>query len=132
MKFRSLFGIFLLSFLPTAQAGEATSQPIDVSMAGMSRANLDSFESIRYASSTLALLSRYQIGVGADLKSGLDWQAEAAALDSNTGPVALGLLFQYSSGEEVIAGDALPGWRLPEDDLIEDQTDVLFGAGAAA
>jgi hypothetical protein len=128
---RSIFAIVILFISPQVFAEEASSQAVDLAMAGSSKANLDSFSGIRQASATIALLSRYQVAVSGELATGVDWKAEAAALDSNTGPVSLGLMFQYSNGDAVVQGDALPGWRLPDETLVQSHTDVLFGAGTA-
>lgn len=121
--------------LSPAQAIETTSNAIDISLADISRANLDAFSSTRYSAAVLPLVGRYQLagtGLVQFQDTGFDdWRLNAAAIDSNTGPLAMGAFLQYSTGNAALEGDALPGWKLPEESLEREFSDLVVGGGTA-
>jgi hypothetical protein len=128
--------LFLLSgLLSSAWAIESTSNAIDLSLADISRANLDAFSSTRYSAAVLPLLARYQVaGTGNIQFDGLsidDWSGNVAAVDSNTGPIAMGAFLQYGTGVANLEGVSLPGWKEPEESLERDFADIIIGGGLA-
>lgn len=126
---------YLLSFISPSWAIETTSNAIDISLADISRANLDAFSSTRYSAAVLPLIGRYQIAGAGLVKfqdtSFDDWRVNAAAIDSNTGPIAMGAFLQYSTGKDELEGSALPGWKLPEESLEREFSDLVVGGGGA-
>lgn len=124
-----------MNLISSAQAIETTSNAIDISLADISRANLDAFSSTRYSAAILPLVGRYQLaGTGLVRFSDTsfeDWRLNGAAIDSNTGPVAMGAFLQYTTGTSELEGNALPGWKLPDESLERDFSDLVVGGGAA-
>ena len=125
--YSSLFSSYVYADEP------AVSTTIDTGMASISRANLDAFSGIQYASATLPLISRYQAQLGGNVlvDNGLQGNISGAVMDSSTGPIALGAVAKYATGQAALEGSALPGWRLPDEDLIRDYADVVVGLGTA-
>ena len=128
--------LFILSgLLSSAWAIESTSNAIDLSLADISRSNLDAFSATRYSAAVLPLLARYQVAGTGNLQfDGLsidDWNGNLAAVDSNTGPLAMGAFLQYGTGVANLAGSALPGWKEPEESLERDFADIIVGGGLA-
>ena len=119
--------------LPQAFAEEKPPSTIDLGMAQVSRSNLDAFSGIRFAPAVLPLVARYQAqGSGvATIEDGAAWHLGASVMDSTTGPVAMGLQLQYATGSAPLEGEALPGWRLPDEDLIRDYADLEATAAGA-
>ena len=119
--------------LPQAFAQEQPASAIDVGLSDVSRTNLDAFSGIRNAPSVLPLISRYQAqgSVVGRVEEGLAWHVGASIMDSSTGPISMGLQVQYATGEAPLAGDALPGWRMPNEDLVRDVADLGITSAAA-
>ena len=121
--------------LPQAFAEERPASTVDLGMSEVSRTNLDAFSGIRFAPAVLPLISRYQAqgSVVGQVSDAFGWHVGASVMDSSTGPIAMGLQVQYATGDAPLAGDALPGWRLPEEDLIRDFADLgVTAAGAVS
>ena len=118
--------------LPQAFAQGNPSSTVDIGMAEVSRSNLDSFAGVRLAPATLPLVSKYQAtgGAYARVNAGTTFHASGTVMDSSTGPIAMGLHAEYATGEAPLEGDALPGWRLPDETLVRDYADL--GVTAAA
>ena len=104
------------------------------SLADISRSNLDLFSSTRYSAAVLPLVGRYQIAAAGlaqfNQTNFEDWRINASAIDLNTGPIAMGAFSQYSTGKDDLEGAALPGWKLPEESLERDFSDLIVGGGA--
>lgn len=98
---------------------------------GVSRANVRSGAAVLTAPAVLPLVPRYQIQasglVGPDALLGV----RAYALDSNTGPVALGLAYHYDHAVPQTSESDLPGWVLPDDTLENELGRTVFGGGLA-
>ena len=131
----SIFAAFVIcgSFSSVATAEVGTGTTVDMGMADITLANLDAFSAVRSSAAIMPLVSRYQLqagihGYGTDA---LNWHANGAVIDSSTGPIALGAMGQYSTGLAELEGSALPGWRLPEEDLQREFADVVAGGGGA-
>ncbi len=128
---------FLLA-LPQAFAEDRPASTVDMGMSEVSRTNLDAFSGIRFAPAVLPLMPRYQaqgsmVGFVDQVDDTLGWNVGASVMDSSTGPVAMGLQVQYATGDAPLTGDALPGWRLPEEDLVRDFADLgVTAAGAVS
>ena len=118
------------TLIQTATALEETLATVDLGQAGQTRANLDSLSGIRTAGATIPLVAKYQFGVSGSTQSGWPINGTLAAMDSESGPVALGLLLQVDRLSEVQL-DQLPGWRLADEELEQQQLDVLAGGSAA-
>ena len=121
--------------LPQAFAEDRPASTVDVGMSEVSRTNLDAFSGIRYAPATLPLVSRYQAQGSAvgHIDDGFGYHVGASVMDSSTGPIAMGLQVQYATGEAPLEGAALPGWKLPDEDLIRDFADLgVTAAGAVS
>ena len=121
--------------LPQAFAENKPSSTVDIGMAEVSRTNLDAFSGMRWAPATLPLVSKYQASASAFARvdNGTRFHAAGSIVDSSTGPIALGLHVEYATGEAPLSGEALPGWRLPEETLIRDYADVgLTAAGGVS
>ena len=128
------FIAFVLA-LPQAFAEDRPASTVDLGMSEVSRTNLDAFSGIRFAPATLPLVSRYQAqgSVVGQVDDEFGWHTGASVMDSSTGPIAMGLQVQYATGEAPLAGDALPGWKLPNEDLIRDFADLgITAAGAVS
>ena len=121
--------------LPQAFAEDRPASAVDLGMSEVSRTNLDAFSGIRLAPATLPLVSRYQAQGSAvgQVADDLGWHVGASVMDSSTGPIAMGLQVQYATGEAPLEGEALPGWKLPDEDLIRDFADLgITAAGAVS
>ncbi len=119
--------------LPLAFAQEQPTSTIDLGLSGVSRTNLDAFSGIRLSPSVLPLISRYQAqgSIVGQIDEDFAWNLGAAIMDSSTGPIAMGLQVQYSTGAAPLEGEALPGWRMPNEDLVRDIADLGVTAAAA-
>ena len=118
------------ALISAANALEETLPTVDLGQAGQTRANPDSLSGIRTAGATIPLVAKYQFGVSGSTQSGWPINGTLAAMDSESGPVALGLLLQVDRLSEVQV-DQLPGWRLADEELEQQQLDVLAGGSAA-
>jgi hypothetical protein len=121
--------------LPQAFAEDRPASTVDLGMSEVTRTNLDAFSGMRFAPATLPLVSRYQAQGSAvgQVSDDFGYHVGASVMDSSTGPVAMGLQVQYATGEAPLEGDALPGWKLPEEDLVRDFADLgITAAGAVS
>ncbi|MEL6342893.1 MAG: hypothetical protein AAFV53_07150 [Myxococcota bacterium] len=55
----------------------------------------------------------------------------AGAIDSQTGPVALGAVFIRETANRDATTEELPGWLLPDDDIQNPQENTIIGGGLA-
>lgn len=98
---------------------------------GVTRANTSSPAAVLTASAILPLVGRYEIQgsglAGPDKLLGV----RAYAMDSNTGPVALGLAYHYDHSVPQTEDADLPGWVLPGDDFTNEKGRAVFGGGLA-
>ncbi len=102
----------------------------EVGGGGASRADLGSLSAAATAPALLPLRPRYDVGGGIRFgpDSGITWQA--AAVDSQTGPVALGLLVSRTTEVTQVREDDLPGWR-ETDTPIGERRDARTRLGGA-
>ncbi len=113
------------------------SQAADPAMAtsmgegGVSRANTAGMGAILTAPALIALTPRYEVAGGGRIGTSKIRRLEAAALDSTTGPVALGLAFIKEGASFAATADELPGWLEPGEDTINPYTETTFGGGLA-
>ncbi len=120
--------------LPWARAARASASPGGadvVALGGTSRANLSSPAGMLTAAATLPLSSRYEIQAAGLLGPDKLVGVRAYAMDSSTGPVALGLSYHYDHWVPQTEDADLPGWVLPDDDLSNEQGRTTFGGGLA-
>lgn len=98
---------------------------------GLSRSTLREPWSLATAPALLGLSVRYDLGGGGTLTPGLGWNAQLAAVDSRTGPVAMGFGAEYGISQPPPVGEELPGW-LPEDaDATNEVTEWSVTGGLA-
>lgn len=126
------FIAFVLT-LPQAFAEDKPASTVDLGLSEVARTNLDAFSGIRHAPAVLPLMPRYQAQGSAvgQVDEVLGWHVGASVMDSSTGPIAMGLQVQYATGDAPLEGDALPGWRLPDEDLVRDFADLGITASSA-
>lgn len=114
-----------------ASAGPVIGGAEAAATGGTTRVGTHTTGSVLTAPAVLALRARYELQVtgeaGPDKLLGL----RAYALDSSTGPVALGLGYQYSHAVPKTRVEDLPGWVLPEDDLENETGQTVLGGGLA-
>lgn len=116
-------GLLLLGALHAgaAAASSQAASPDTVAQGGTARADVDGLASIVVAPALLPLVPRYQLqgGVlfGPDKRIGV----RAYAVDSNTGPVTLGLAYHYDHSVPQSSDEELPGWVLPDEDLSNEK-----------
>jgi hypothetical protein len=103
----------------------------DMGLASTHLADTYSLATIVDSPASLALRSRYDVagagGIGG--QQGLSWQA--GAVDSTAGPIALGVGMWRHADSTTATGMDMPGWRTPDDDLINPAQDTRV-AGALA
>ena len=98
---------------------------------GVTRANPTSMGAILTSPATLALTPRYEIALGGRLGSSKVRRVEAAATDSSTGPLTLGLMYLREGASFEATPDELPGWLTPDQDTINPYTESTVGGGLA-
>ncbi|MFT5681054.1 MAG: hypothetical protein ACI8RZ_001960, partial [Myxococcota bacterium] len=76
----------------SAQAADPWMAP-SMAAGGVTRANPTSMGAILTAPATLALTPRYEVAGGGRIGSSQVRRVEAAATDSSTGPLTLGLMY---------------------------------------
>jgi len=102
-----------------------------LAMGGVTIGTVRSSASVLTDPAVLALKARYELQatglIGPDHLLG----ARAYALDSTTGPVTLGLGYQYSHSVPQTSDADLPGWVLPGDDMSNAEARTALGGGLA-
>ena len=98
---------------------------------GTTRANPGAMGAILTAPATLALSPRYEMAAGGRLGTSKVRRVEAAAVDSSTGPLTLGLMYIREGASFEATPDQLPGWMTPDQDTINPYTDTTVGGGLA-
>lgn len=98
---------------------------------GVSRAATQGLTSILTAPSVLALQPRYDFAVGARLGPDNERILQGAAMDSTTGPMALGLLYSRSTATPPTTVDQLPGFTQVGEGLSNPRTRTLVAGGLA-
>ena len=96
---------------------------------GVTRANPTSMGAILTSPATLALTPRYEIALGGRLGTSKVRRVEAAATDSSTGPLTLGLMYLREGASFEATPDELPGWLTPDQDTINPYTESTVGGG---
>lgn len=93
-----------------------------------SRGDLNSLTAILTAPATLHLRSRYD--AGADFSIGPDKlrRFHVAAVDSQTGPLAAGVVFGRETSRPTVRTEDLPGWK-PPGEAFDDLRDARMRAG---
>lgn len=125
----SLVGMLLTG--GTATAGPAVGGAEAVAMGGTTRASVRSPAAVLTAPAVLALRARYELQVTGEAGPDKLLGVRAYALDSSTGPVALGLGYQYAHTVPQTSVEDLPGWLLPGDDYSNESAQTVFGGGLA-
>jgi hypothetical protein len=127
----ALFGGVQLWGAPAAAADPTFAA--ELGAAGTGRASPTSLSAIATAPSMLAMRTRYDLGVGGSLGPDKLRRLTAAAVDSTSGPVALGVIFARDWSTPGALVSEYPGWRRPSDDLDNDliDTGLHLGLGTA-
>ena len=102
-----------------------------MAVGGVTRANPTAMGAILTSPATLALTPRYEVAVGGRLGTSKVRRVEAAATDSSTGPLTLGLMYIREGASFEATPDELPGWLIPEQDTINPYTESTVGGGLA-
>jgi hypothetical protein len=102
-----------------------------MAVGGATRANPTAMGTILTAPATLALTPRYEVAVGGRLGTSKVRRIEAAATDSSTGPLTLGLMYIREGASFEATPDELPGWLLPGEDTLNPYTETTVGGGVA-
>ena len=121
-----MFSLLVLSMFSPSLALDGN-LGLDLGTANNNRANVFGLASIRSMPSTMSLLPRYHVAGSAYLYPNLDYGLTAAALDSSSGTVSLGLLYHRESLNQGLDNSILPGWKLPEDELEQISIRDRFG-----
>lgn len=103
----------------------------DLGMGGAVRANPSAFGASLSAPAIVALSPRYSLGMGGRIGSSSVRRVDAGAIDSTTGPLALGAVFVRESLVRDATTDELPGWLEDASDLVNPQTHTSVGGGVA-
>lgn len=98
---------------------------------GVTRANPTAMGAILTAPATLALTPRYEVAGGGRIGTSAVRRVEAAATDSTTGPLTLGLMYIREGASFEATPDELPGWLLPGEDTLNPYTETTVGGGVA-
>lgn len=98
---------------------------------GVTRANPSSMGAILTSPAILALTPRYEVAVGGRLGTSKVRRVEAAATDSSTGPLTLGLMYIREGASFDATSDELPGWLTPDQDTLNPYTQSTVGGGLA-
>lgn len=106
--------------------------PQALAVGGASRATGGDLTNIQAAPAVLALNAVYDVHIaGLAAPSGV-LAAQASAVDSRTGPFALGLTYRYAHDSDLALDTSeLPGWRAPEEDLVNPSAAHIVAAGGA-
>ncbi|MFT4975371.1 MAG: hypothetical protein ACI8S6_001258 [Myxococcota bacterium] len=104
----------------------------DLGFGGAIRANPGAYGAAITAPAIIALSPRYSVGGGGRIGSSKVRRVDAGAIDSTTGPVALGAVFIRESLERDATVGELPGWLEDSSDLLNPQVHTSFGGGLAA
>ena len=125
LSFWSFFGIFISD----AQAFNYSTSDISLGMA--SHIHPDSFSSIRYQPASLVLVPKYQVGMGIGMTvPNFTWGVGAGAVDSNQGPLTLGVFYDKSTQKNEDPQN-LPGWKLPSQEISMIETNTTLGGATA-
>lgn len=120
-----------LLFAPAARAA-APEQAAEQGAGLASRADLDSMAAIVTAPATLHLRPRFDVAGSFAIGTGNARVWQAAAVDSETGPIALGVIFSRASEEDEVRVEDLPGWTVTGKDLGEKRETRQRVGGAFA
>ena len=119
------FIAFVLA-LPQAFAEDRPASTVDLGMSEVSNGLVDAFSGIRLAPATLPLVSSYQ-AQGSSRWTGrqMIWDGTLA----HRSWIRVQVQSQWVSSpicnrRSTTRGDALPGWKLPDEDLIRDFADL--------
>lgn len=113
-----MHSLLLLALLPgLALAGDEARFATDLGAAGTSRANLRSLSAVLTAPSVIPLVSRYDVSAGLRLGPDKGRNFHAGAVDSMTGPVAMGFLLEHQRSNAAPTTGELPGWIEPGEEL---------------
>ncbi|NOY24912.1 MAG: hypothetical protein GXP62_03480 [Oligoflexia bacterium] len=119
----------VMVWAPVAVASPVAGGADSTAMGGVTRASLRSSASVLTDPAVLALTPRYELqasgGLGPDSLLGL----KAYALDSSTGPIALGIGYEYDHSVPATSNSDLPGWLAVDDDLSNESVKTVFGGG---
>ena len=121
----------LLLALPLPALGADALQADALGQGGTTRADLDGVSSVVDAPALLALRPRYDVQAGGGLGPDKERLLQAAAMDSRTGPVALGLTAVRKTHTPSTLSKDLPGWQIPGDDTSNPHTELLLGGALA-
>ena len=127
---RSLAGVAGLVLAGAAQASDLR-QADALGQGGTTRADLDGVGIVADAPAVMALRPRYDVQVGGGLGPQGERLIQAAALDSRTGPVALGLGFARKVHTPPTRPEDLPGWQLPGADTDNPRVEMVAGGALA-
>ena len=122
------WGLCLAAAAPAA-AGPVVGGAEATAMGGTTRVSLRSTGSVLTAPAVLALRPRYELQVTGEAGPDSLLGVRAYALDSSTGPLALGLGYQYAHTVPDTRVEDLPGWLLPDDDLQNESARTVVGGG---
>lgn len=120
-----------LTWAGLSWAGPVVGGAEAVATGGTTRVGTHTTGSVLTAPAVLALRARFELQVTGEAGPDKLLGVRAYALDSSTGPVALGLGYQYSHAIPETRVEDLPGWVLPEDDLENETGQTVVGGGLA-
>jgi len=114
--------------LPGAASAVETEMARERAQGHTSRGDLGSLSVIMRAPATLPFRTRYD--AGADFSIGPDnlRRVHAAAMDSQTGPLAAGLVFGREVSRPTVRSEDLPGWKEPGE-TFDDLRDATMRVG---
>lgn len=103
----------------------------DLGYGGAVRANPTAFGASVTAPAVIALQPNYTLAAGGRLGSEQVRRIEGGAIDSMTGPIALGAMYIREDAEREATIDELPGWLRPNADTLNPQLNTIVGGGLA-
>jgi hypothetical protein len=125
LAFWSVFGLF------SSQAHAFKYSSSDISLGQASHIHPDAFSAIRYQPASLVLIPKYQVGGGVGISlPDLTWGVGVGAIDSNQGPLTLGVFYDRSTQKNEDPQN-LPGWKLPNEDISMTETHTTLGGATA-
>jgi len=126
----SKVGAVLLGLL--ASGGAAASDAImadALGQGGVTLADPDGLGIVTRAPAVMSLRARYDLAGSARIGPYTERTVQAAALDSRTGPVALGLAYLRRGNTPPTREDDLPGWQEPGASTTNPTTEMVAGGG---
>jgi len=118
----------LVFFTKSISAGEVMLTQ-DMAQGGTGLSNPTSLGAIHRAVSTVALKPTYDVGIAGGIGSDGTTTISFGAVDSESSPVTLGLLYRRQKSDSIATGSQLPGWSVEEEDFLNPTTESWVAVG---